>query len=64
MPIKKILKIAGIIILVIFILFVGLLILSGSLSKTSSDNAGYGESGVSTKGVFRSGAPSTSQSSH
>ncbi|MDD5032136.1 MAG: DUF4349 domain-containing protein [Patescibacteria group bacterium] len=64
MPIKKILKIAGIILLVIFVLFVGLLIISDSLSRASNDNAGYGEPGVSTKGVFRSGAPSASQSSY
>ena len=64
MPIKKILKIAGLILLVIFVLFFGLLIISDRLSRTSSDNAGYGESGVTAKGVFRSSAPSATQNSY
>ena len=62
MPIKKILKIAGVILLVIFVLFFGLIIISGSLSRTSSDIASN-EWGSGTEGMLQKGAPSTKSSS-
>jgi len=62
MPIKKILKIAGVVLLVIFVLFFGLIIISNSLSKTAN-NVASNESGGGTSGMFQTGAPSTKSSS-
>ena len=65
MPIKKILKIAGIILLVIFVLFFGLLIFSNAVGQITGDNISSNSSmGLAGKGISRTGAPSTSQSSY
>lgn len=63
MPIKKILKISGIILLVIFILFVGLLILFGAVGQITGDNISS-NSGLAEKGISRAGMPAPSQSSY
>jgi len=65
MPMKKILKIAGIIILVIFILFVGLLILFGAVGQVTGDKiSGESSMSLSGKGISRAGMPAPSQNSY